>query len=140
VYRSRVWTRIAMIACLLSVGCTSDALYTYCTQDDQCGSRTYDDGDTEIEVFLTCVEVTAEVEPDRTTVGNFCTIDCLSSAECDSRIGLRDGRCVQLVGDDLGFCYQTCDGGRPCYPSSRCETLTVDGELTEVCVPIRTPE
>lgn len=142
-YRTRVRAStptILVLACL--AGCTSDALYAYCTEDSQCGSRTYDDGDDEIEVYLTCIEVTIpEVgAPPRTTRGNFCTIDCLSNSECDSRVGLPDGRCITLAGDDVGFCYQRCDADTPCYPSSSCETLIVSGTPRDVCVPVRTPD
>ncbi len=141
-YRTRV--RISLPTFLLFVclaGCNNDALYSYCTEDDQCGSRTYDDGDTEVEVFLTCIEVTIPNvgTPPRSTRGNFCTIDCFSNAECDSRIGLNDGRCITLAGDDIGFCYQRCDD-QPCYPSSSCETLMLSGTPRQVCVPIRTPD
>lgn len=121
-------------------GCSDDALYTYCTDESQCGSRTYDDGDDEIEVYLTCIEATVEVQPGRTTRGQFCTIDCFSDAECDSRIGLGDGRCVQLEGDDIAFCYQRCSDEIPCYPSSQCETIRVDGQDVRVCLPNRLPD
>ena len=129
-----------LLALALTAGCETDALYTYCTTDAQCGSRSYQDGEDEIEVFLACVEATIEVSPERTTVGNFCTLDCFSDADCDSRIGLGDGYCVTLEGDEASFCYQRCGAERPCYPSSRCETLRVDGELLDACVPTRLPE
>lgn len=117
-------------------GCNNDALYTYCTEDDHCGSRTYDDGETEVEVFLTCIEVTVD---DLGTRGNYCTIDCFADWECDSRIGLDDGECIRLEGDDIGFCYQNCDADAPCYPSSRCDTVFDEGVPRQVCVPTRVP-
>lgn len=133
-------TTLCALAC--STGCTDDALYTYCFRDEQCGSRFYDDGDEEIELFLTCIEVTIDdpTAPDPVmSRGNFCTIDCFTDSECDSRIGLPDGACIRLDGDDLSFCYQRCDADTPCYPSSRCETLMDSGAPVQVCVPDRLP-
>jgi hypothetical protein len=118
-------------------GCTSDALYTYCTADEQCGSRTYEDGDEEIEVFLSCVEVEVDVRVDRPTHGSFCTLDCFDDRDCDSFIGLPDGVCIQWAGDDAAFCYQRCASDRDCYPSSTCEGVLLDGAPIDVCLPDR---
>lgn len=128
-----------MLSILLLVGCEGDALYTYCTDSSQCGSRTYGEDDDEYTVPLECIEVEIEVEPDRFTRGNYCTISCRGPATCTSDVGLPRGRCIQLLGDDEAFCYQRCDMGDPCYPSSSCETLRVDGEEVQVCVPSRLP-
>ena len=94
---------------------------------------------TGFEPFEVEVEVTVDVEANRTTQGNFCTISCRSSNDCDSRVGLGDGRCITLAGDDEAFCYQRCDAGEPCYPSSACETIVVSGEPVRVCLPTRSP-
>lgn len=127
-----------LLALLLLVGCEGDALYTFCTDSSQCGSRTYGDDDDEYTVPLECIEVEIEVEPDRFTRGNHCTISCRGFADCESEVGLGNGRCIRLAGDDEYFCYQRCES-RPCYPSSSCETLTVSGEDVRVCVPTRLP-
>jgi hypothetical protein len=130
---------LALSLALVLTGCTPDALYTYCTADAQCGSRTYDLGDDrEIEVFLVCIEATVEVAPGDTTVGNLCTLDCRDDAECDSFIGLADGACVRWSGDALAYCYQRCVDQSDCYPSSRCADVQRDGRPLRVCVPTRT--
>lgn len=123
----------------LLAGCSNDALYTYCTERAQCGSRHYEMGDREYDIHLECIEVTAEVEPGRTTVGNFCTLPCTTREDCVSRVGLGGGHCITLEGDTRSYCYQRCDV-LTCYPSSSCETLTVSGTEVQVCVPTRLPE
>lgn len=132
--------RSAPFACALLLGaCTTDALYTVCDHPSECGERTVRDGDVEYDVPLECIEATVMVAPDRTTVGSFCTLLCARDADCDSRIGLPDGRCIRLAGDDEAFCYQRCDDGAACYPSSACETIVVDGADVRVCLPTVTP-
>ena len=131
---------VGLLVLGLLSGCTSDALYTYCTDGVQCGERTYNNGDDdEYEVLLECIEVSVEVEPGRTTRGNHCTISCFGSGDCDSRVGLADGRCITLTGETESFCYQRCDDGVQCYPSSTCETLNLSGGDVRVCLPTRTP-
>lgn len=124
---------------VLVAGCASDALYTVCDDPAQCGSRTIREDGEEYEVDLECVQVTVMVAPDRTTDGAFCTLGCTSDADCRSRIGLPRGRCIQLEGDTEAFCYQPCDGGAACYPSSACETIVVDGADARVCLPTQAP-
>ena len=119
-------------------GCTTtDGLYTFCTTDAQCGSRTYQMGEDEVTVQLVCLEVSVEVSLERTTLGSFCTRTCFSNADCDSRIGLGDGVCIQWEGDDRGHCYQPCTSADECYPSSACESVLLDGVATPVCLPER---
>lgn len=123
---------------VLAAACTPDALYTHCTADAQCGSRTYETGDDrEIEVFLVCIEATVAVRPGEPTVGRFCTLDCAGDAECDSFIGLADGACIRWEGDAIAYCYQRCADQTDCYPSSRCEEVMRDGRPVRVCLPSR---
>lgn len=134
---SSLFVALLLAAMLLAGGCTTtDGLYTFCTNDTQCGSRTYQNGEDETTVYLVCLEVSVEVSPERTTLGNFCTRDCFSNGDCDSRVGLGDGLCIQWEGDDRGYCYQPCDVIE-CYPSSTCESVLVDGVTRAVCLPDR---
>lgn len=79
----------------------------------------------------------ADVRSDRQTHGAFCTLECFGDGDCDSRAGLGLGVCIQWTGDDAAFCYQRCAGASDCYPSSACETILLDGEPIDVCLPDR---
>lgn len=134
--------RTILLALLLSVGpvlsgCTTDALYSYCTAPEQCGSRTYDDGDVEVTVDLDCVDVEVELGPSERTRGAMCTLECFDSRDCDSRVGLPDGECIAWDGEDIFYCYQRCDVDEDCYPSSTCAEVTLDGSPSRVCLPNR---
>lgn len=122
---------------LLSSACQTDALYTYCDDNDQCGVRRYDEGDVEVRVPLECIEAVVRVSPDRVTRGNLCTLACASDSDCDSRAGFALGRCIRWSGDDEAFCYAPCQSPDDCYPSSTCEEVRVDAELVRVCLPGR---
>jgi hypothetical protein len=128
---------LSLLTALSVAGCTSDALYSYCTTDEQCGSRTYDEGDDEVTVYLECIEVQVDVRADRQTHGAFCTLACFADSDCDSRIGLGRGVCIQWAGDDAAFCYERCASDDGCFPSSTCETVLLDGEPIDVCLPDR---
>lgn len=133
-------TRTDFVACalaLLATACATDPLYTYCDDPVQCGSRTYGTESDEYTVDLACVEVQLDVEPGRTTRGSFCTLDCRSDADCDSRVGLGDGLCIQWEADAGSYCYQRCSFAADCYPSSTCETVSLDGSAFQVCIPGR---
>jgi len=129
---------VPVIALALLGGCASDSLYTYCTDGAQCGSHYYDRGAETFEVPLECVEATVALASGETTRGNLCTLPCESDLDCDSAIGLPNGLCIRFAGDDAFYCYQRCDAD-PCYPSSRCETVTVDDGDARVCLPVTTP-
>lgn len=130
----RAWILLGLVT--LAAGCEDDALYTHCQRAAHCGSRTYDEGDDEVTVYLDCVDVAVEVEPTRTTSGSFCTLPCFSDRDCDSRVGLGWGACIQWPGDAEAFCYQRCEA-LECYPSSTCERVLLDGDPVDVCLPGR---
>ncbi|MBX3272441.1 MAG: hypothetical protein KF729_19435 [Sandaracinaceae bacterium] len=131
--------RLAAIPLSLALAlgaCSSDALYTICTETAQCGARTYEMGERDVQVFLVCREVVVEVEPGRTTSGRHCTLPCVNDAECLSEAGLGQGRCLALDDGGAGHCYQSCER-EACYPSSTCETVRADGVEARVCLPSR---
>ncbi len=129
--------RILALLALASLGCNTDALYAYCTESDQCGERRYDDGDVEVTVPLVCIEASVAL-PSGATLGRFCTLPCVSDADCESDIGLPFGRCIRWGGDDASFCYAPCASDADCYPSSRCEEVQVEGVFERICLPRRT--
>lgn len=132
--------RWALLAWILFLGgCTTDPLYTVCADRDDCGTRTERGRSGDYDISLYCIEATVMVSPDRTTDGAFCTLRCTSDADCDSRIGLPNGRCVELAGDTESYCYQRCDDGNACYPSSACETIFIGGDTLRVCLPTQLP-
>ena len=128
--------RLLGLLALLSFGCNNDALYTYCTESEQCGARTYRSDDVEITVSLACIEVAVSL-PDETTFGRFCTLPCEFDDDCESKIGLPLGRCVRWDGDDASFCYARCGSDADCYPSSSCEAVVVKGFSERLCLPRR---
>ena len=131
-------TRSALLlAALLSAGCATDTLYTFCTNGDQCGSRTYEDDEVEYTVDLQCIEVEVDVTAERTTHGSQCTLPCSSDRDCTSRIGLPRGVCIAWADEDDFYCYARCESDDDCYPSSACEEVSLDGEPTRVCLPAR---
>lgn len=123
------------LACLCA--CNTDALYSYCDAPSQCGQRVYGEDENEVTVYLDCVEVQVDVREDVSTEGQFCTLPCDRRRDCDSQVGLADGECIQWEGDEEAFCYQRCGDDTPCYPSSVCEVVSIDGVETSVCLPTR---
>lgn len=128
--------RILFLLALFTLGCQPDALYSYCTESDQCGSRRYHDDEVEITVSLACVEVSVSLGNEN-TLGRFCTLPCESDYDCGSRIGMPRGRCIQWEGDDASLCYAPCGSDDDCYPSSSCEEVQVEGLFERVCLPRR---
>ena len=135
------------VACLVCwaglTACSSDALYTYCDERSQCGSRSHYEGEDRIVVPNECIEASVELGGGHATRGNFCTLACVSDGDrvsdedCASRDAVPEGACLRLAGDDDAFCYQHCEADSDCYPSSRCEGLREAGRTLAVCVPTR---
>jgi len=124
---------------LFAVGCTADPLYAYCATGHDCRGRTADGSDAggAPAARLECVEVTVDVRADLQTRGAFCTLPCTRDADCRSHAGLADGACVRWAGDERHYCYQRCSAAAPCYPSSSCEAVVLDGVPMDLCLPER---
>jgi hypothetical protein len=133
----------------LAAGCTTDTLYTFCANDLQCGVRSVDVGEDEtVEIPVFCIELAAQRDAagaELTPGGSFCTLECLADLDCESLVGLADGRCLNLdPADDPAafYCYQRCATQADCYPSSRCATVRVPegggpAGPVSVCLPAR---
>ena len=119
--------------------CSSDALYAFCDDEIQCGTRSqHRPNNRQRTVDLFCIEASVDLGSAGVTRGSFCTSLCEEDADCRTERGRSDGACIQWEGDDEAFCYQRCDTGHPCYfPSSTCQSVLREGVPLEVCLPSR---